>query len=101
MQAKIPQEAQHYYTTKTFSAQSAPDALQQEHRTAEDVWGELVVEQGEVVFERLAEPRGSWRVTPEARWVIEPGVPHRVSPSPDALFHLELYRTSDRNARGA
>jgi tellurite resistance-related uncharacterized protein len=98
---KIPENAEHYYTTKTFTALTTPQALRHEHRTAEDVWGELVVERGEVLYERLAAPAGSQRVTPDSSWIIEPGVPHRVSPSTDASFHLELYRTSRRNARSA
>lgn len=99
MNPKIPENAEHYYTTKTFTADTTPLALRHEHRTADDVWGEIVVERGLVTYERLAGGLPGQDVTPTDSGIIEPGVPHRVTPSNDALFHLEFYRTSRRNAR--
>jgi tellurite resistance-related uncharacterized protein len=101
MSPKIPPHAEHYFRTKTFTAHTTPLALRQEHRTGEDVWGEIVVERGEVAYESLGEDAHAVQLTPERRGVVQPGVPHRVTPSHDALFHLELYRTRRHNARTA
>jgi tellurite resistance-related uncharacterized protein len=98
MNSKIPEHAERDYITKTFTAQTTPLAFLYGHRIESDVWALIVVERGTVAYQRLGEANVTEHLTPERAGVIEPGVRHRVTPSHDARFHLELYRTRSVHA---
>lgn len=74
--------------TPTFTAESVPPALLQNHRTS--VWAQLEVESGTVEF---VEEDGNWRAigAPGAPVSIVPDRPHRVVPSADATFAVQFF----------
>ena len=75
-----------YRRTPEFTA-----ALLGDHATKADTWGRIVVLTGEVAYETAA-IGGATMLDPATPGVIEPGVVHRVTPSPGARFYVEFLR---------
>ncbi len=74
--------------TRAFTADTVPAALLSDHRT--NAWASLVVTSGSVTFREDDPP---WEATANAQRaiVIVPGRPHRISPSPDAVFAVQFF----------
>ncbi len=80
-----------YRRTPEFTAGNTPAALLGDHATKADTWGRIVVLAGEVAYETAA-IGGATMLDPATPGVIEPGVVHRVTPSPGARFYVEFLR---------
>lgn len=79
-------------TTPEFTAQTVPPKLLAAHRTAEGVWGHLVVRSGSVDFVFEDDPDHVHHVEPGSPMPIPPGRAHRLTPSDDAVFAVEFHR---------
>ena len=78
--------------TRSFTAESTPEALRSAHDTKAGVWGVIVVEQGSLVFVDCRNPDAPRHLGVGRHEVIEPQVEHFVEPAPDCIFHVELMR---------
>ena len=75
----LPADAAPYRRTATFTEQTVPAGLRRAHRTKPEVWGRIVVEQGELRY-RILEPALEETVLrPGQDGVVEPEVPHEVT----------------------
>lgn len=75
--------------TPTFTQDTVPAGLLRDHTTKPDVWGRIVVEQGELEYH--VDGRG-WRLVPGVVGGVPPGVPHAVRPVGDVSFYVEFLR---------
>lgn len=87
----IPATATAYKQTATFTQDTLPAGLRSAHQTAAGVWGRITVLEGALHYEILA-PYESQVLTPELSGVVEPAVPHQVTPLGDVTFFVEFYR---------
>lgn len=79
-------------TTPEFTAGTVPRKLLAAHRTAEGVWGRLVVREGSIDFVFEDDPDHVYNVEPGNPMPIPPGRSHRLSPSDNAVFAVEFHR---------
>jgi tellurite resistance-related uncharacterized protein len=86
----LPKDVEVYKRTATFTAASAPAAIQRDHKTRAGVWGCLVVEEGALTFQFAGEE--AMRVGAGERVAIPPEKAHAVTPDDDARFHVEFLR---------
>ena len=78
--------------TKVFTAETLPDAMQTEHRTADGTWGKINVLKGELEYAILGQSPEWHLLRPEKPGVIEPDTPHRVAPQGEVEFFVEFYK---------
>lgn len=79
-------------TTPTFDEHTVPDGLLSAHRTAEAVWGRLVVLDGTVSFAFEDAPDQQRSLVVGDHQVIPPGREHRVILTGPVNFHVEFHR---------
>lgn len=89
---KLPPGLSEYKRTAEFDAQSVPTGLTKTHHLKPDVWGELVVLEGHVLY--VLEDQGNAVVVLREglRGVIAPEAPHHVEPRPGARFYVRFLR---------
>jgi tellurite methyltransferase len=86
---RLPLDAREYKRTATFTEGSLPAALRKEHRTKAGSWGRIVVTGGQVEFHS----RGRVLVLGAGDvGIVEPEVPHHVTPLGAARLHVEFWR---------
>jgi tellurite methyltransferase len=85
----LPSDANEYKRTATFTEETLPAALRREHRTKEGTWGRIVVTAGQLEFHSRGRVRllGAGDVG-----VVEPTVPHHVTPLGPVNVHVEFWR---------
>lgn len=88
----LPEGLVVYKTTARFDAQSVPAGLLKSHRLRSDVWGRIVVEAGYLVYTIEEEPPLVFILNPRLHGIVEPEVPHHVSPRGNVQFHVEFLR---------
>jgi tellurite resistance-related uncharacterized protein len=86
----FPAGARAYQRTASFGVDDTPEALRKAHTTKPGVWGRIVVESG--ALELRVDGRGSQTLEPGTDGVIEPEVPHEVTPLDGARFYVEFLR---------
>ncbi len=75
---RLPLDALEYKRTATFTEQTLPAKLREEHRTKAGTWGRIVVTEGQLEFRS----RGRVHVLDaEHVGIVEPEIPHRVTPA--------------------
>jgi tellurite resistance-related uncharacterized protein len=85
----LPPEAREYKRTATFTAETLPAALLQEHRTKAETWGRIVVTAGQLEFHS----RGRVHVLGAGDvGIVEPTVSHHVTPLGPVCVHIEFWR---------
>lgn len=89
---ELPDDVTLARTTPTFDQDSVPAGLLSAHRTAEQVWGRLVVLEGTVGFVFEDETDEVRRLSVGDRQVIPPGRAHHVVLDGPAKFHVEFHR---------
>jgi len=87
---KLPPDVAPYKKTALFDARSVPAGLKRSHALKADTWGEIVVEQGHVLY--VFEDEGDMGVVlrPGVIGVIAPERPHHVEPDDDARFFVRF-----------
>jgi tellurite resistance-related uncharacterized protein len=94
---RLPDGAEPYKRTGTFTETTVPAALLDNHSTKHGAWGLLHVEQGRLRYV-VTDPRrpASERIlTPETPpGVIEPTIVHRVEPLGAVRFYVEFHRAA-------
>lgn len=87
---KLPTGVAPYKNTAVFDARSVPAGLKRTHALKADTWGEIVVEQGHVLY--VLEDEGDMGVVlrPGVVGVIAPQRPHHVELDDDARFFVRF-----------
>ncbi len=87
---KLPADVAPYKNTAVFDARSVPAGLKHSHALKADTWGEIVVEQGHVLY--VLEDEGDMGVAlrPGVIGVIAPERPHHVELDDDARFFVRF-----------
>lgn len=89
---RLPSGLTEYKRTTELDAQNVPSGLTKTHRLKPDVWGELVVLEGHVLY--VLEDQGDAVIVLREglRGVIAPEAPHHVEPRPGARFYVRFLR---------
>lgn len=92
---QIPEGAEPYKRTPTFTEATVPAALLNDHSTKEGVWGLINVEEGKLRYV-VTDPRRLGKETVlspgGSSGVVEPAILHRVELLGTVRFHVEFYR---------
>lgn len=92
---QLPDGVTPYKRTPTFTEETIPAALLNDHQTKEGTWGLIRVEEGELRY-IVTDPRRTptevilSEATPPG--VVEPTILHRVEPLGAVRFHVEFSR---------
>lgn len=89
---KRPPEVAEYKRTPTFDATTTPAGLRARHTTKAGVWGEIVVEEGRVLYVIEEEEDASFVLSPGVPGTVAPQAPHHVTPYDDARFYVRFLR---------
>jgi tellurite methyltransferase len=85
----MPAAASEYKRTATFTELTLPAALRADHRTKAGTWAHIVVENGELDYHVRGRVQ---RLAPGRLGLVEPEVPHHVTPVGPVRVHVEFYR---------
>ncbi|WP_449470309.1 DUF1971 domain-containing protein [Sphingobium chungangianum] len=91
----LPEGVTSYKRTPTFTEETIPAGLLNDHQTKEGTWGLIRVEEGELRYS-VTDPRRTPSElilssgTPPG--VVEPTILHHVEPMGAVHFHVEFYR---------
>jgi tellurite resistance-related uncharacterized protein len=89
---RLPDDAREYKRTRDFTDLSLPEALRVEHRTKAGTWARIVVSEGQLEFHS----RGRVHVLGAGDvGIVEPEVPHRVTPLGAVRLHVEFWARAD------
>lgn len=93
--ARLPEGLECYKRTDTFTENTVPKGLLNDHSTKPGVWGLIKVESGSLSYQ-VTDPRREPFETvlaPErAPGIVEPTILHHVAPLGSVRFHVEFYR---------
>lgn len=89
---RVPDTVSEYKRTAIFDASTTPAGLRKSHTTKSDVWGEIVVVEGRVLYVIEDEADASFVLRPGVPGGIAPGAPHHVDPYDDARFYVRFLR---------
>lgn len=78
-------------SSPTFTADTIPDALLNDHSLAANRWGLLHLHEGEVVFIDLATGTEHTMTAPN-ELVIRPETPHKLRLAGPFKLHIDFYR---------
>jgi tellurite methyltransferase len=85
----LPRGACEYKRTATFTEQTLPDKLREEHRTKAGTWGRIVVSEGRAEFRS----RGHRFVLDTDKvGIVEPEIVHSVTPLGSVRLHVEFWK---------
>ena len=87
---ELPTDVAPYKQTAVFDARSVPAGLKRSHALKADTWGEIVVEQGRVLYVLEDEEDTAIMLLPGIVGVIPPERPHHVELDDDARFFVRF-----------
>lgn len=87
----IPVNLTAYKKTDTFDQDSIPKALLNEHSTKPEVWGKIVILEGELLY-KIPSTKEEYKLNPDKFGVVEPEVKHQVTPLGKVKFYVEFYK---------
>lgn len=87
---ELPSDVAPYKQTAIFDARSVPAGLKRSHALKADTWGELIVEQGRVLYVLEDEEDMAVMLSPGVVGVIPPERPHHVELDDDARFFVRF-----------
>ncbi len=89
---QLPEDVIPYKRTPEFDENSIPGGLLHEHSTKENVWGKIVILEGELQY-TIKAPEPDVIVLDEHTYgVVEPTVLHAVKPLGKVRFYVEFYK---------
>ncbi len=84
-------------SSRIFTEETIPDALQQEHKLAEGTWGVLQVLEGGIRFIDLESLLERIISAPD-HITIHPGAPHRVAIEGPVEFRIDFFKEPNPDA---
>ena len=88
---ELPDNVSAYQKSQTYTDKTTPGMMKNDHRVRAGVWGRIVVEKGEIIYE-IPEDGETHTLTPDLPGIIEPVKYHRIDPQPGTKFYLEFLR---------
>jgi tellurite resistance-related uncharacterized protein len=94
----LPPGCQAYRSSPVFTEATVPPALLRSHRTKPGTWALIRVLEGRLLYRVLDSP--SERILDPAGvpGLVEPGVPHEVTPLGPIRFQVEFHRVTAADA---
>ncbi len=88
----LPPGCKAYRSTPVFTEATVPPALLRSHRTASSIWALIRVLEGQLRY-RVLDPPSERVIDPSGTpGLVEPGVPHEVTPLGLVRFQVEFHR---------
>lgn len=88
-----------YKRTRNFTDTDLPESLTRRHDTKPGAWAKIIVLEGALDYEIMADPVRHYRIDANHPGIIEEQLPHRVTPITTPLsFYLEFYKRDDTDA---
>ena len=87
----LPLDVVAYKHTPVFTQENIPTALMKQHTTKSGSWGKIWVKSGQLKYQILLDPPEEYRLTPELPGIVEPQVPHQITPLGPVEFYVEFY----------
>ncbi|MDV7212721.1 DUF1971 domain-containing protein [Azotobacter beijerinckii] len=88
----LPEDVRPYKRTPIFTEATVPPGLLKQHTTKEGAWAKIVVLEGRLLYRILVPDVSEVLLTPDQYGVVEPQVPHEVSPDGPVRFFVEFCR---------
>jgi len=88
---EIPTHLCAYKKTDVFDQDSVPQALLKDHSTKAEVWGKIVILEGELLYS-IPSQHEEYRLDKDWFGVVEPEVKHHVAPMGKVRFYVEFYK---------
>ena len=89
----LPNNVVAYKRTKTFTNETVPKALLNDHSTKQNVWGKLMVESGSITYlVTEVEPNQSSLIQSGEWAVIAPEQQHHIQLHGNVKFYIEFYK---------
>ncbi len=88
----LPTNVVAYKKTLEFNEMSVPKGLLKAHQTKENVWGKIVVIEGELQYTIIEPEIETIVLTVNNYGVVEPTILHEVKPLGKVKFYVEFYR---------
>lgn len=88
----LPNDVKPYKRTPTFTEETVPKGLLKNHTTIEGAWAQIVVEAGSLLYTIEGESPEEIVLEPGLKGVVEPQVPHHVTPRGPTRFYVEFFR---------
>lgn len=85
----LPSDAEVYKQTREFDQASVPKGLLCDHTTKAGTWARIVVAEGRL---RYTIGEESWILREGVDGIVEPTVPHHVTPQGTVRFHVEFLK---------
>lgn len=79
-----------YSRTKTFTRDTVPEKLLNNHNTKKGTWGIFTVEQGEIEY--IIEEDETIILSKDQPGIIEPTILRRIRPLGEVSFYIEFYK---------
>ena len=90
----LPTELVFHKRTPDFNNDSVPAGILGHHKTADNVWGKIVVTEGSLTY-RILEPGVEEHTIDTNNFgVVAPQMTHQVEMKEPVTFHIEFYRTA-------
>ena len=88
----LPEYVSAYKRTPEFDENTVPEALLKSHRTKVNVWGKIVILEGQLQY-TIDEPELETVILDKEHYgVVEPTILHTVKPLDHVRFYVEFYR---------
>ena len=91
----LPSDVIAYKRTPTFTQHTVPAGLLRAHTTKAGVWGRIVVASGQLRYRIQGDEPGEHVLAPGHDGIVEPQVPHDVTPIGDVEFHVEFLKAGE------
>ncbi len=89
---ELPTNTNAYKKTPLFTNESIPSGLLKTHTTKAGTWGKICVKKGKLLYVIENDPIEEIELSSEKYGVVEPQVPHHVTPLDEVEFYVEFYK---------
>jgi tellurite resistance-related uncharacterized protein len=87
---QLPDNVKAYKRTPTFTEETVPEGLLNNHNTKAGVWGLIQIEEGKLEY--TIENEEVYILTKENHGIVEPGILHHIKPLGKVFFSIEFYK---------
>jgi len=92
----FPENLTFHRRTPDFEHNSVPPGILGQHRISEDVWGKVMVSEGNLTY-RILEPNiEEYIIDTENFGVVAPQAAHQVEINGPVKFHIEFYHVKGK-----
>ena len=88
----LPKDVDAYKKTPEFTQATVPAGLLKDHQTKQNVWGKIVVLEGELKYTIIEPELEIVKLNEHKYGVVEPTIVHHVAPLGKVRFYVEFYR---------